>query len=857
MKKTEISVDSESGPNGDFIMMPVAFEFTNGKKVLFIIYNEKYPILKSMLDDYKSNDYKIIKMFPYQDNVNFMALMFEQLIKLGIEMSKRVSLNFFCSFRDIAYLFGFNNIKGLIVAKAPKNYHTPFIVQNSTIRGLVDLHIKNQIFYIKLHDCYGYSTGKSKTLSTLLETLNLEKTKKSCNSEKSKMEILVTNTTKCKELITYSINDVNSLFRIRSSYIENFNSIIKTIKINERYNFTNKNTPKSFGSTVSQLLRKLVANHFEDEIEIFDNINLNISINKEEEISNLLTGASIQTIFETYPTSTGLYNAIIQGGRNINESPENFVAENVIDADFQGCYGSALETLDLPIGLPTVYAESLESAKEVSLGDFLKMYENELVNNLYTITVTGRLSFKQDLLYSKITTPKKIKEETFDILESNNALSGDFVILKNELINTIFTSDILEALRKICSNKEISEIYKLKVVTAIFYKKSLFIENKTQFLKKMSSTIGNVDYEYSMKNQCVQDKRPRYWTKISLKQIITPLMEERKVLKTKANEFKTKYEASKLERDLEEYQTYESKQQFTKNVVNTIFGGLASKFFKNSNVVLANNITAKARLNVYLMKIVLQGFQSITDGLFYKPTLILEFKKDVKIRKPSLAILSEKKKLLKHQVIRTKNEDYEWESLFTTQTHKLIELVETGELNKYITNKVKEFWNFYNIEFTFNIEHKPEQIARKLFYIKKAHYAYRTLTGEITYKFRGLSAKRNQGNLYFKLANAILIEKKENLQITKESYTYKTARIATCTDYLKSVKMETLQMEPGSEILEKGIFKLTNDDLIVNTLAQHKKRSKIDYAQLFMHEKIETVLKKRQKDHNIKHNASQ
>jgi hypothetical protein len=53
--------------------------------------------------------------------------------------------------------------------------------------------------------------------------------------------------------------------------------------------------------------------------------------------------------------------------------------------------------------------------------------------------------------------------------------------------------------------------------------------------------------------------------------------------------------------------------------VNTIYGALSSRFFSIGNVVLANNITARGRVGVWMLSKALRLRQSITDGGIYEP----------------------------------------------------------------------------------------------------------------------------------------------------------------------------------------------------------------------------------------------
>jgi len=155
---------------------------------------------------------------------------------------------------------------------------------------------------------------------------------------------------------------------------------------------------------------------------------------------------------------------------------------------------------------------------------------------VFTIPITGKLTFQQSLLYSKITdskslqkkvNPLRIDEHTFD------DLSGEFVILTAELINTILTSDLLQTLEKICSPNEWNEIKKCHVVTAAYYKKSDQCSCTNQWLERLEKNVKETDYSYDLKTQNIISIRDRSWVAIPLNNFFHPLISQRRELKKK------------------------------------------------------------------------------------------------------------------------------------------------------------------------------------------------------------------------------------------------------------------------------------------------------------------------------------
>ena len=78
---------------------------------------------------------------------------------------------------------------------------------------------------------------------------------------------------------------------------------------------------------------------------------------------------------------------------------------------------------------------------------------------------------------------------------------------------------------------------------------------------------------------------------------------------------------------------------------------LASAHYDIGNTVVANNITAKARLGVWLVSRSVKGLQSITDGYMYESSKIYRLKNDMK--SPGLETLSDYRKMEKHRSIKT------------------------------------------------------------------------------------------------------------------------------------------------------------------------------------------------------------
>jgi hypothetical protein len=260
------------------------------------------------------------------------------------------------------------------------------------------------------------------------------------------------------------------------------------------------------------------------------NRKLNTQSNKDFQFKNkLINGCSIETIAKNHLNTTAVLNGLIEGGSTFNNRyDENNVFKNVADLDFESCYGSCLSQFNLPIGLPEIFHYTNDEKKK-TLKEFLNIYESELEENLYTITVSGVLSFEQTLIYSKLITYYELSENISKQTDDDDlndvkksTFDSDFTILLKEIKNGIITSDILNVLRKICTNQELNEIYNLTVITGVFYKKSNKIENKKDFIDYLAKEENQGKHKGVLNGYF--DERSRKWTLIELKNLINPLL---------------------------------------------------------------------------------------------------------------------------------------------------------------------------------------------------------------------------------------------------------------------------------------------------------------------------------------------
>ena len=514
------------------------------------------------------------------------------------------------------------------------------------------------------------------------------------------------------------------LSQVKMKILTKINELYSIFDFPLSFHLTEKTLPSSFGSITAKLLERFLlkemsldeTGHFnEQNFMTFDQINKTAMFYKKETEKynlqraltlpnsnyefRLLNSCSSRTLSEFYGKNTGIFNAVLHGGRTYNERSPQFIHELVADIDFVSCYGTALSEFSYPIGLPTLFALTKEE-KGPTLKEFLAIHEKELVDNLYTITISSKkLSFQQDFLYSKISDKKQLIEKIQKRIKTKEfinekKLDADFVLLRQQLCNTILTADLIKIIRKIATSKELKEIMESEVITACYYKKSDYLE-KQEFLDFFKNNQKK-SYYYETKVQNNIDLRPRKWTKIELKGLINPLLEKRNQIKKQLAFHLTDQERMSLN----------SQQFFYKNVINTIFGVLGSPYFSVSKPLL--------------------GIQSITDGFLYSVNETIAFRNDIKNqRKPGFDTLSllnknfstliDRHKSFKIQPLGDKTSE-EWKQIYITNNK--IELCKVNDLAEEANRK---FWERYDLQIQYKLEHK--NFGLKSFNVLKAHYA--------------------------------------------------------------------------------------------------------------------------------------
>lgn len=496
------------------------------------------------------------------------------------------------------------------------------------------------------------------------------------------------------------------------------------------------------------------------------------------------------------------FNALVQGGRCVNERPSEYVVKGPgADIDLNSCYGTSLSLFTYPVGLPTVWGFTPNQMR-MTLRTWLKNYESDLVDNLWTCTVSGKLSFRQDLIFSKIVTQKQINKgpEDKDFNDPNRDddnphIPGVFALIRSEIEHGIITSDILKALRAVCSNLELKEILDLEIDSAAAYLKSNRIQDITEWTSVVLSDKGTFHTTGGLHNSLL-DTRTRAWYGVELENFIGKLVSTRNELK------KSKATA---------------KQTVLKLFINTTYGVLASPYFDVGNTIVANNITGRARLGAWMLAKALHTRQSITDGGMYSLVEVPYFSG----YKPSMNALVDQTTWV------SKGKGY------CRGIDTLPGYTEGCNLDAVATAHINNFWAPYNIQLPFEIEHKLSNNFTKASYISKAHYKLEATVGDPVYKVRG--ARRYNCNLnedvvytchptYELLDNmcAGSDDFPENMNYDHK-YLLKIGRWVE--SQVSKGWADLKELRPGDNVVEQRTARYNNTHIPADTVAEYMKRA--------------------------------
>ncbi len=355
-------------------------------------------------------------------------------------------------------------------------------------------------------------------------------------------------------------------------------------------------------------------------------------------INALAKHASADTL-KRNTISTSAYLIKVDGGRCRNNRPTDTVDSGVLaDIDIQGCYGNGLKNQVYPLGTPITIGYPLGSKYNDydTLASFRKKYESLLVPGLWIARVSTRegyrLKCKQDILVSWLP-PKDLSqlptdtemESTDDWWDVDNV--GVIKIFNNEVVHAIITHDFLQWLDNVASQGQRKEMMdNLVVEGAMFYPSNLECSDIYQLIETYQQHRGKNQTIIEVKNKVktfdtskevlvtrnFTTKMPVLYNDIKGSALKKISVEEECYAWYGINLSDLLLSSLLMERGKHEKKT--PMNNLMKLIINTIYGIMVSPFFAVGNVVVGNNITARARTLAWYMEKGLHLHQSITDG---------------------------------------------------------------------------------------------------------------------------------------------------------------------------------------------------------------------------------------------------
>lgn len=774
-----------------------------------------------------------------------------------------INLYFYYSLLDLTYAFGIKNMMPYYLNKKKnKLMQRRNIVGTLTFDCLVD-DVQYSIDFV-LKDLCGLHPGGLKELAFSVSLVKLD----TMDSYKKNMEIALIQ--KTQEFIDYAMTDAVLLLEIFRRKVNSFNKILQIYKIPTNLHFTTKTMPLTVGSIVHQIFQKYMFVNVFNSNQLFTliynkssianqlNKNYNTTCNylkqiaqfknlkdlKQFELDNpdlILEMTKHFNIYKTFlykPHQYASVNYLVSesqaiqtsylglttGGRTVNERPDLQQIKYGADIDIGGAYGSQLKRIIYPMGRPRLFTYSANQLNKITLGQFMDKHQSNLTSNLYKICVSGKLTFCQDLIFSKV--PPKFKNYRIQYDKEHPddaAIDAPFILLRKEIQCGFITHKIWELINKISTAKEKNEFKNLIVESAVYWSDKDRVDTIEDLLENYAQDKGKYSFNTSL--NCIVDTRSFKWFGFSLNNVIEPLTEQRIKLKKSTDE---------VDKALD---------QSIKLVINTTWGILTSPYFEINNVVCSEIVTGSIRANVWLMSKCLNTYLSITDGGPYS-LMNVSFLKTPN-RKPGFEVLSNYNIYSKHRNIKISSlNNINWVELF--EQNVAYNQKDFKNLDQLAQKHIEDFWKNYNIKIDFNVEHKMENIFIKGSYLQKAHYAFYTYNNKtndyskIKYKIRGfrLDSEIPYQNPIYNLLITIL--KEDNLDIKyfiENNGEYQDFKLLKLNSWRKSLIQENKQLiskygsdiTPGKAIYILGLFRLNNTYFNLDTFADYRKRNQRSY----------------------------
>ena len=418
---------------------------------------------------------------------------------------------------------------------------------------------------------------------------------------------------RAEEFDNYSLGDL-FVFDALVGNAENFRKVYQALGIEHLF----KEPALTIGATVKNLF----------EAKLSQELGVNYQVRDEMNYlrSNFLSPVSAKVLKQN-PGMTRCLAAKVEGGRCRNNRPTDWkIDKPLCDIDVSGCYAEGLRYQPYPIGNPEILDfEASNRSSYWTLGQFRKTYGAELVKGLWVARVwsESKLDYGQDFLASwflpsvgddLLSMGKYVQQMSTDTEQQSHDEQvefelddGQLKIFTHEIINGVITHDFLDWLDHVATPRQRKELEaKLLIKVAIVYPKSWEIKGDDNVERYRTLVADSQKHEDRDKVERVsakgrkklrrEDGQYHGWFSVNIGElIIDDLLTWRKHYQ--------KTEGKKKPMDL-----------VFKLCCNTLYGDMTSKYFDAANIIVGNNVTARARAMVWYAEKGLHGIQSITDG---------------------------------------------------------------------------------------------------------------------------------------------------------------------------------------------------------------------------------------------------
>jgi hypothetical protein len=457
-----------------------------------------------------------------------------------------------------------------------------------------------------------------------------------------KQNMLTTYFEKSSKFDKYSLGDL-SVYQILANNNEKFRAIYRALGYEHRAQIPNL----SIGATIANFFKQASIDLFSSALDKF-------GLEEKDLIDLVCAPSSAQHLIDRENTTGGL-NAKVLGGRCYNPRPRDTKDFGIIaDTDISGCYGEGMRNQTYPYGNPVIidYPRKSKHNDYLTLRDFFKQYQSDLVPGLWQVwfSVMGKLPTNQDFFNSYLP-PKKwadLKSDSDTLEENWLELPDQTKIYSHQIENGLLTHDGYQWLTKIASrtlrNYILDNSY---IVTAMFYPASERVNSPEELIEKLlSQTEKNTSEVVKAKGKTEvinTDRDCKAWYGVNLGEfLVNKLLTQRNTYKPATKLFGTirrlraeglgegeivsqlsdNFKAVEQLTGIDTAQILEDSKASSKHPLdslfklctNTLYGVTVSKYFKTSNTVVGNNITARARALAWYMEKGLYTHNSITDG---------------------------------------------------------------------------------------------------------------------------------------------------------------------------------------------------------------------------------------------------